>query len=949
MSTDTPSISQLPPILVLSPHTLKTVDPDAESLFSLWTVFSKCKNSIENGRRLENMSWRLWNRERLWNSDGGLDIDTGDLVSIPGAGSGKTQNSSQVSAAKVENGIISTLGAANSTTSGKENSRTSHRVSTTKPDLTLMAAVDNPSPSLHDLPALSPTHSPTNLNHNHHHPHKHISSEELQHLFQLVNSDQKTPSKWGTCSKQQLKPSSQSECILTDGELTPTPNSILDSKLVASSIGPAVATAAAKAAARSVTNMTNISPASSTTPITSTESNNAPRLSAPNSSIPTSRELGVGSSSGSLTAPSTTASSSILANNSGTTTPLLRSAKTTPAPSRTVSSLFSRPKTTNYASSTLQENKRPVTELPLPVPTKPTASATFFARNSRRSSSSQSNPFSHSRTAQRRSFTTAPASGVGAPAAPTAPPAPGHTLSSVSKTSRQSRSSSSNVMAASISPHSDYSQAISDSSDDLSDTESDSDDERLSRRHRSATSTSIVRGFSPSNISISVVNRSASQKRISPVPTTSSSSWKPTKARPDKLPREKMFFIESSPSDSEFGGESLSSSEGSGAPSNGAAPPKPYNLADAIGGERSPQPLEESSTAKARDESVSETNNSGSSGSNSVVSQQRQHGHHHHHHHHHNHREERKRSSLFGHTKSQPALSKLAAPPVSKLQQLHKPTIKNDGLTDEQKKINAEKAIITDDEDDEDEDEDDIHDDDDEDDSAWDSVDDESDSSFDEESLFVREEELPKKPLVRPSLLSSLFLNRQDILQEQMNAKQRESSPFAPATAPGPSSSALTNELKANRGNPTRNGPTALPINPTDTILNATIATHIPPPGALSPRTTRRNMLSTELSESLRRNLLWERQQNGVPSLGINGANNSTSTMVPSAESSGATSPTGTNPGLLRRSHTSTGVMTMNSLGLNNPSSNPPTPDVEAWKEEMDDQNVDFNYHARGW
>ena len=30
---------------------------------------------------------------------------------------------------------------------------------------------------------------------------------------------------------------------------------------------------------------------------------------------------------------------------------------------------------------------------------------------------------------------------------------------------------------------------------------------------------------------------------------------------------------------------------------------------------------------------------------------------------------------------------------------------------------------------------------------------------------------------------------------------------------------------------------------------------------AHSPRTTRRNMLSTELTESLRKNLLWERQQ----------------------------------------------------------------------------------------
>ncbi|KAI8404355.1 hypothetical protein FOFC_15850 [Fusarium oxysporum] len=36
---------------------------------------------------------------------------------------------------------------------------------------------------------------------------------------------------------------------------------------------------------------------------------------------------------------------------------------------------------------------------------------------------------------------------------------------------------------------------------------------------------------------------------------------------------------------------------------------------------------------------------------------------------------------------------------------------------------------------------------------------------------------------------------------------------------------------------------------------------HIQPQAALSPRTTRRNMLATELTESLRRHLLWERQQ----------------------------------------------------------------------------------------
>ncbi|MCJ1254238.1 hypothetical protein MMC24_002052 [Lignoscripta atroalba] len=36
---------------------------NVENLFGMWTVFSKCADSMEEGRRLENMSWRIWNRE----------------------------------------------------------------------------------------------------------------------------------------------------------------------------------------------------------------------------------------------------------------------------------------------------------------------------------------------------------------------------------------------------------------------------------------------------------------------------------------------------------------------------------------------------------------------------------------------------------------------------------------------------------------------------------------------------------------------------------------------------------------------------------------------------------------------------------------------------------------------------------------------------------------------
>ncbi|KAI9826534.1 MAG: hypothetical protein M1832_006130, partial [Thelocarpon impressellum] len=49
-------------------------------------------------------------------------------------------------------------------------------------------------------------------------------------------------------------------------------------------------------------------------------------------------------------------------------------------------------------------------------------------------------------------------------------------------------------------------------------------------------------------------------------------------------------------------------------------------------------------------------------------------------------------------------------------------------------------------------------------------------------------------------------------------------------------------------------------------IIMTTSNTHRP---ALSPRTTRRNMLATELTESLRRHLLWERQQKNTTAAAV--------------------------------------------------------------------------------
>ncbi|GAM84349.1 hypothetical protein ANO11243_023430 [Dothideomycetidae sp. 11243] len=51
-------------LLNLNLEKMHTIDTrSVEDLFGLWMVFSKTSNALEDGKRLENMSWRLWNRE----------------------------------------------------------------------------------------------------------------------------------------------------------------------------------------------------------------------------------------------------------------------------------------------------------------------------------------------------------------------------------------------------------------------------------------------------------------------------------------------------------------------------------------------------------------------------------------------------------------------------------------------------------------------------------------------------------------------------------------------------------------------------------------------------------------------------------------------------------------------------------------------------------------------
>ncbi|CAH0052772.1 unnamed protein product [Clonostachys solani] len=52
-------------VLTVDANVIHKVDTNPANLYSMWTVFSRCADSVEQGRRLENLSWRLWQKEQL--------------------------------------------------------------------------------------------------------------------------------------------------------------------------------------------------------------------------------------------------------------------------------------------------------------------------------------------------------------------------------------------------------------------------------------------------------------------------------------------------------------------------------------------------------------------------------------------------------------------------------------------------------------------------------------------------------------------------------------------------------------------------------------------------------------------------------------------------------------------------------------------------------------------
>ena len=139
--------------------------------------------------------------------------------------------------------------------------------------------------------------------------------------------------------------------------------------------------------------------------------------------------------------------------------------------------------------------------------------------------------------------------------------------------------------------------------------------------------------------------------------------------------------------------------------------------------------------------------------------------------------------------------------------------------------------------------------DDDDDGSDWEDDGSDSGEQADEPQLFKRIDS-------KPNLVS-----RRSLLTTMMNESDRAAAFQSIASQ---STSALRRSRRSSPNGPTLGDATEddFTLPPTMTkskpIIMTTSNTH---PPALSPRTTRRNMLATEMTESLRKHLLWERQQ----------------------------------------------------------------------------------------
>ncbi|KAK0647278.1 Transcriptional regulatory protein SIN3 [Lasiodiplodia hormozganensis] len=135
----------------------------------------------------------------------------------------------------------------------------------------------------------------------------------------------------------------------------------------------------------------------------------------------------------------------------------------------------------------------------------------------------------------------------------------------------------------------------------------------------------------------------------------------------------------------------------------------------------------------------------------------------------------------------------------------------------------------------------------DDDESQWEDSEDENGPSGDNDKVSFQRVDSKPNLTSRRSLLTTL-MHEGDRAQALQNAASRSTPALRRSRAASPKRPSVTASSSTHAEIP-RSKP----------IIMTTSKTHTPP--ALSPRSTRRNMLTTELTESLRKHLLWERQQ----------------------------------------------------------------------------------------
>lgn len=834
-------------ILKLSPNAMTSIDPEnLETVYSLWMVFSKFANVIENGERLENMSWRLWNRDLLYNPHNDMNSASSSFATALE----EQRNMSQNFPAPSSKPLVTRFNSVTSVPELNQVPKLSSSVESSTSSCTTNSTNKGSSDKL-EKPTSPHPYSTTSLSRRSAAiqpkagSHKSLSSDRLRELLKLFSSDMS--------QEDFLKPIAVRKSVEKQFK---NDRQEQDSLCTGSPDSPIVSTPQ-QHNQKSLLN----------SPLNTTRKTASPHNSQPSqpqqNAIPYQQPMHSKSISPTRTYPMVRRLSQPSSQEKG---------QWASEPSH----LLTRSSPKRYAS-------------PLAV-----ALATASVSNIKSTTTAPvSQVSSHLSMVHMSQSTTDLAQNVSKATAKLArnnsslftnPNAPLKQPSLFSRPNHVSQTSTNNFTRTSLTksaPPRNYSSDDSDTEDDNDLDGVGSAGHRLTQKDRNSSLTSIVRGFAPSSVSIAAVPRPnkstvsfassaeylrnstsptnvASKAAITPSaanqpPVVSTGAFEMTKARPDKVPRNKMFFIESSSPESE-NDNSLSS-----------------------------QSDDFPSIIKEKETHTSEES-------------------------------DERYQSLFNTKKS-------AAPLAS----------------DVKVPIAEEKEANNDDDDNDDDDDDDDDDDFNDDDSAWDSVDDESDSESFDETSFVRNETSTLPPLIRPSLLSSLFLNKPEkIMEEQAAMKEKARDNETPNSSEKPSplaqakySNSTTHLVNYKAGND-ENGDGSFGV-------------------LMSPRTTRRTMLASELSESVRRDLLRERKQVVhlmKPKLSGDAFSNSIDPKTSNAAPDDGKDAEENNLFKKVSNFDTTKPQRRRTTSKNSATSS----SQESWRDDLEeDIKGDFNYHARGW